>query len=162
MAATAKALFPWEHFMTIEEMKEKARTRVEQNNPGSNEFKPTRIFENIMNGTLVTVTFMTQAGKEDSNHVHFGPDEMRVYRWHGDVLADVSGSRERVWFFRFIELAGIGGVIAFVLVIAFSIMLCVLAFVPSTNSTVLEVIKASFTLILGFFFGSQSAGKKSA
>ena len=71
-------------------------------------------------------------------------------------------SRERVWFFRFIELAGIGGVIAFFLILVFSILLCVLAFVPTANSTVLELVKASFTIILGFFFGSQSAGKKSA
>lgn len=66
--------------------------------------RPSRIFENIMHGTVVTVTFTTQTGKEDHNLVHFGPDEMRVYRWHSDVLAAVSGSRERIWFFRFIEL----------------------------------------------------------
>lgn len=104
------------------------------------------------------MTFTTQTGKEDHNLVHFGPDEMRVYRWHSDVLAAVSGSRERIWFFRFIELAGIFGVIAFFLVLAFFILLCVLAFVPTANSTVLEVVKLSFTIILGFFFWKPECG----
>jgi hypothetical protein len=146
--------------MTLDEMKEEARARVEQDNPESTGFKVTRIFENIMNGTLVTVAFTTPTGKQDHNVVHFGPDGMKGYRWNSDVLAAVSVSRERVWFFRFIELAGIGGVIAFFLVLAFSILLCVLAFVPTANPTVLEVVKLSFTIILGFFFGSQSAGSR--
>jgi hypothetical protein len=146
--------------MTPEEMKEKARERIEQENPDGKEFKVGKVFENIMNGTLVTVNFKTQAGKEDLSLVHFGPDGMKPYRWHSEALAAISGSRERIWFFRFIELAGIGGVIAFFLVLAFSILLCVLAFFPNANETVLEVVKLSFTIILGFFFGSQSAGKR--
>jgi hypothetical protein len=149
--------------MTIDEMKEKARLRIEADNPGCTGFKATRVYENVMDGTVVTISFMTAASKEDSNHVHFGRNEARVYRWHGDILAAVSGARERVWFFRFIELAGVGGVIAFFLVLVFSILLCALAFFnPNVNPTILEVVKLSFTIILGFFFGSQSAAKKSA
>ena len=106
--------------MTLDEMKDKARARIETDNPGCTGFKVIRVFENVMDGTVVSVTFTTPAGKEDSNHVHFGRSEVRVYRWHGDILAAVAGSRERVWFFRFIELAGIGGVIAFFLVLIFS------------------------------------------
>jgi hypothetical protein len=95
--------------------------------------------------------------------VYFGRGETRVYRWHSDIIQSVSGARERVWFFRFIELAGVGGVIAFFLVLVFSILLCALAFFnPGVNPTILEVVKLSFTIILGFFFGSQSANKKSA
>ena len=149
--------------MTIDEMKEKARLRIEADNPGCTGFKATRVYENVMDGTVGTISFMTAASKEDSNHVHFGRSEARVYRWHGDILAAVSGARERVWFFRFIGLAGVGGVIAFFLVLVFSILLCALAFFnPNVNPTILEVVKLSFTIILGFFFGSQSAGKKSA
>jgi hypothetical protein len=149
--------------MTIDEMKEKARARVEKDNPESKEFEASpRIFENIMNGTVVRVDFTTPTGNKDHNLVHFGPNEIRVYRFTSDVLRAVSGSRERIWFFRFIELADIGGVIAFFLLLVFSILLCVLAFVPNANPTVLDVVKLSFTIILGFFFGSQSAGKKSA
>jgi hypothetical protein len=150
--------------MTLDEMMEKARARVAKENAESNGFKANaRIFENIMQGTVVRVDFTTETGKDDHNLVHFGPNGMRTYRWSSDVLRAVSGWREPVWFFRFIELAGIGGVIAFFLILVFSVLLCVLAFDPNTaNSTVLEVVKLSFTIILGFFFGSQSAGKKSA
>lgn len=87
-----------------------------------------RILDNILDGTLVTVTFKTDAGKEESNHVHLGKDEVRIYRWHSDVLAAVAGSREELWFFRFLEFAGVGGLIAFTLVMIFAIFLCVLTF----------------------------------
>ncbi len=46
-------------------------------------------------------------------------------------------------------------VIALILVVVFSVLLCVLAFTDTqANPSVVEVVKASFTLILGFFFGS--------
>ena len=132
--------------MTREEMEKEAQARVERANPGSKGFEVGKTLDNIMHGTLVTVDFTTEAGKKDHNLVHFGPDEVRGYRYHSDVAAAVSISRERVWFFRFIELAGIGGVIAFFLLLPFSILLCVLAFVPTANSAVLEVVKLSFTI----------------
>ena len=67
--------------MTIDEMKEKARARVEKDNPESKEFEASpRIFENIMNGTVVRVDFTTPTGNKDHNLVHFGPNEMRPYR----------------------------------------------------------------------------------
>jgi hypothetical protein len=149
--------------MTPDEMKKIALARLEEDTPEgvAGSFRVHRTFDNIMNGTVVRVNFKTQTG-EDHNLVHFGPNGMTRYRWTSDVLAAVSGWREPIWFFRFIELAGIGGVIAFFLILVFSILLSVLAFVPTANSTVLEVVKASFTLILGFFFGSQSAGKRAA
>jgi hypothetical protein len=90
-----------------------------------------------------------------------GRNDIRTFRWHSDVLNAISGTRERVWFFRFLELAGIGGVIAFILILIFSVLLCVLAFSSSTvNPSILEVVKLSFTVILGYFFGSQAAAKK--
>jgi hypothetical protein len=146
--------------MTLDEMKEKARERVQNDNPEGKDFKATKIYENVLGGTVVTVAFSV-AGKEESNHVLVGPEGLRIYRWHSDIIQAVSASRERIWFFRFIELAGIGGFIACVLVLVFSALLCVLAFrSPDSNSTILELVKLSFTLILGFFFGSQSAGKR--
>lgn len=150
--------------MNREEMKLRASERVQEANPKCSDFEARRVFENILDGIVVSVFFKTPEGKEDSNQVHFGRnDELRLYRWMGDVLAEVSSSRERVWLFRFIELAGIGGVIAFILVLIFSILLCALAFFnPNVNPTILEVVKLSFTIILGFFFGSQSAGKRVA
>ena len=146
--------------LTHDEMKTEALKRVTANNPG---MTPTssRVFENIMDGAVVGVFFKTKEGKEDSNCVYFGRDEVRDYRWFSDVIQAVSGARERNWLFRLIGLVGIGGVIALFLVLAFSILLSILAFVPH-DSTVLEVVKLSFTLILGFFFGSQTANKKTA
>jgi len=115
-----------------------------------------------MDGTLITVTFQTNQGKEDSNHIYFGRDEVRVYRWHSDALSAVANYKERLWFFRFIEMAGIGGVIAFMLILIFAIIVCVLAFSSTQNNpqstTIVEVVKSSFTLILGYFFG-QAAKK---
>src|SRR3989442_10862929 len=109
--------------MTLDELKEKARAKVENDNPGNTNFKVSKVFENLMDGTLISVSFQTSTGKEDSNHVHFGRmNEVRTYRWHGDVLNAIASTRERVWFFRFIELAGIGGVIAFILVLIFSVL----------------------------------------
>jgi hypothetical protein len=148
--------------MTLDELKDKARAKVETDNPGNTNFKAGKVLENILDGTLISVTFQTSAGKEDSNHVLFNKNnEMRTYRWHGDVLNAVAGAKERVWFFRFIELAGIGGVIAFGLIVIFAIFLCALAFAnPDLRPAVLEVVKLSFTTILGYFFGSQAAARK--
>src|SRR6185436_4186291 len=102
--------------MTLDEMKQQERIRVEADNPTGADFQVTRVWENILDGTLISVTFKATSGKEDSNHVHFARGgETRVYRWHSDIIQAVSGSRERIWFFRFIELAGVGGVIAFFL-----------------------------------------------
>jgi hypothetical protein len=146
--------------MKLDELRRKAMERVTTDNPEGIDFRVHKVYENIMDGTVISVFFKTPEGQEDSNHVHFGRNEVRVYRWHGDVLNAVSGTKERVWFFRFIELAGIGGVIAFVLVLIFSVLLCVLAFVKTpVNPTILEVVKLSFTIILGYFFGSQTARK---
>ena len=69
--------------MTLDELKEKARTKVENDNPGNTNFKVSRVFENLLDGTLISVTFQNSAGKEDSNHVHFAKNEVRTYRWHG-------------------------------------------------------------------------------
>lgn len=147
--------------MTLDEMKEKARKRVEADNPGSTAFQAGKFYENLMEGTLITVTFLTSAGKEDSNLVHFGKNEMRVYRWHSDVLNAVARSKEPIWFFRLLETAGIGGVIAFIVVVVFSIFMCIVAAIatPADRASVLEVVKLSFTLILGYFFGSKTAGR---
>jgi hypothetical protein len=145
--------------MTLEEIKDKAVARVEMDNPGNTSFKISKVYEHLMDGTLITVSFLTSSGKEDSNHVHFGRDEVRVYRWHGDVLNAIANYKERVWFFRFLEVAGIGGVIAFMLILIFSVLLCVLAFSPAVNASIVDVVKLSFTIILGYFFGQTTARK---
>jgi hypothetical protein len=50
---------------------------------------------------------------------------------------------------------------ALTLVVVFSILLCVLAFTTTiANPSVVEIVKLSFTVILGFFFGSQTGHKK--
>ena len=145
--------------MTLEEMKGKAVGRVEADNPDKKGFRVNKVYERLMDGTLITVSFQDSSGKEDSNHVHFGKDDNRVYRWHSDVLNTVANYKERLWFFRFLEMVGIGGVIAFMLVIIFSVLLCVLAFIPNANAAILDVVKLSFTIILGYFFGQTTAKK---
>ena len=136
-------------------MKEKAIARVETDNSGNTNFKVSKVYENLMDGTLITVSFRDDSGKEDFNHVHFGRNENRIYRWHNDVLNAVSNYKERVWFFRFLEFAGMGGLIAFILVQIFSLLLCVLAFFnTNVNPSIVEVVKLSFTIILGYFFGN--------
>src|SRR4029077_14943009 len=145
--------------MTLEEIKDKAVARVEADNPGNTSFKAAKVYEHLMDGTLVTVTFQNGSGKEDSNHVHFGKDDNRVYRWHSDVLNTVANYKERLWFFRFLEMVGIGGVITFILVILFSLLLCVIGLIPNANAAILDVVKLSFTIILGYFFGQTTAKK---
>jgi hypothetical protein len=145
--------------MTLEEMKDKAIAKVTADNPGCTGFKVTKVYEHLMDGTLITVSFVpSSGGKEDSNHVHFGRDEIRTYRWHSDALNAVANYKERSRFFRLVELSGIGGVIALMLVFIFSILLGVLAFrkPDSVNSSIVDIMKLSFTLILGFFFGQTT------
>lgn len=145
--------------MTIDSLKEKARLRIETDNPDKKEFRAAKVYENFMNGVLVSVSFRDATGKEDFNHVHFGQDDVRVYRWHGDVMTAVANHKERSWFFRFLEVSGMGGLIALFLLLVFSVLLSVLAFSGTqVNSSIVDIIKLSFTTILGFFFGSQSGG----
>jgi hypothetical protein len=146
--------------MTLEEMKDNAITKVTADNPNCTGFKVAKTYENLMDGTLITVAFVPSGGKEDSNHVHFGKDDIRTYRWHSDALNAVANYKERSPFFRLLELIGIGGLIALILVLIFSILLGVLAFTSSTqnpvNTSIVDVIKLSFTLILGYFFGQST------
>ena len=144
--------------MTVEELKDEAVQRVAEDNPNFRDFKISKVYENIMDGTLVTVSFHTGA-KEDSNHVHFGKNDVRVYRWFSDVLTAIGNYKERLWIFRFLEMVGIGGLIAFMLILIFSVLLCVLAFSSSVNQSIVDVVKLSFTIILGYFFGQTSTKK---
>lgn len=147
--------------MTLDEMTEEAKQRVQDNFPDGSDFRVKRHYENVMDGTLVSITFKNAAGKEETSHVHFGTDETRFYRWHSDVFNAMGNHKERNYFFRLLSLTGVGGVIALILIVVFSVLLCVLAFTDTqANPSVVEVVKASFTLILGFFFGSQTGHKK--
>jgi hypothetical protein len=146
--------------MNIDEMKKEAIARVMGDNPGKTDFEFSRSYDNLMDGTLITVSFRDSSGKQDFSHVHFGKDATRVYRWHNEVLNAVANYKERRWFFRFLEFAGMGGLIAFMLVLIFSVLLCVLAFNTNVNPSIVDVVKHSFTIILGYFFGSQASSKK--
>jgi hypothetical protein len=146
--------------MTRDEMTAKAVERVSADNPQGTNFKAYKVYESILDGTLVTVNFEQPARKDDSNQVHFGREGIRVFRWHSEVIDAISKAKERNPFFRLIELVGIGGVIAFILVLIFSILLCGLAIGNQNSATILEVVKMSFTIILGYFFGSQAAKGK--
>lgn len=142
--------------MTLDEIKAKAKAEVENANPQSSNINVKSIYENFLDGTLLTVTFTTLEGVESTNHVYFGDDtEIRLHRYFSDVFNTVSKHKERNFFFRFLEFGGISGLIACILIIVFSILLCVFAFSGEPNPGVLEVVKLSFTTILGFFFGSQ-------
>lgn len=147
--------------MTLDEMKEQAKAQVEVANPDLTNLRLSKVYENLMDGTLFTFSFRDSSGKEEYNHVHFYKDQSRFYRYHSEVLNAISNYKERSFFFRFLEHAGIGGLIAVILIIVFSSFLGVLAFSkPDIASSVVEVIKLSFTTILGFFFGSQAASRR--
>ncbi len=147
--------------MTLDEMKEEAKRRVEEAFPEGTNFRVKKVYEHLMDGTLVSINFQGQSGKEETAHIHFGSDETRFYRWHSDVLLAVTNHKERNPFFRLLTFAGVGGVIALTLVAVFSVLLSVLAFTGTpANPTVVEIIKFSFTIILGFFFGSQTSHRK--
>jgi hypothetical protein len=153
--------------MTLDEMRAAALARVKQDNPSCTDFTTEKTYENIMDGTVFAIAFKKPDGTKDTNHVYFRGKEERVLRWHSDVIAAVAAYRERNWFFRFIELAGLNGVLAFILLLIFSLLLVALAILnPSgsnaTIASILEIVKLTFTLILGYFFGSQSVSRKVA
>src|SRR5229473_3044598 len=141
------------------DMGENAKKLVMENYPKMKSVE-TKVYDDFMDGTLITVSFLDSAQKKDSNHVHFDRDGTpRVYRWHSEVMSAVSHYKERIWFFRFLEFAGMGGFIAVILIVVFSGLLAGLAISNPTNASIVEIVKLSFTTILGYFFGSQSATK---
>ena len=146
--------------MTLDDMKNEAKKRIEETFPEGTNFRVHKVYENLMDGTLVSIMFDTSTRKEEVAYIHFGSDEIRFHRWNSDVLNAVSSYKERNTFFRLLALTGIGGVIALILVVVFSILLFVLALMNPDNSSIVEVVKLSFTIILGFFFGSQTSHKK--
>ena len=146
--------------MTHDEMKAKAEEQVQVHNPDATNFQATKIYDNILEGTLITVNFDQTSKQNDSNQVLFVKDTVRIFRWQSEVLDTISRTKERNLLFRFIELVGIGGVIAFILVAIFSTLLCVLAITNKDSASIIEVVKVSFTIILGFFFGSQATKVK--
>jgi len=153
--------------MTEDEEKEKAIAITKDNNPGKTTFEINRVYEHFMDGTLISVAFpkdptipMDTPGNKDSNHIYFDSDgTVRRYRWHDEVMTAVANYKERIWFFRFLEFAGMGGLIAFILVVVFSLLLVVLAIKSNANPNIVEVVKLSFTTILGYFFGSQAQSR---
>jgi len=149
--------------MNLDEIAAKAQARVESQNPGCSKVNCLGVYEHVLDGTLADVTYDQSDGRPGYCYVWFGKGDIRSYRTASDIISAVSSYKESRWFFRFIEMAGIGGVIAFALVLIFSVFLCVLAFIPrQVDQTILEVVKLSFTIILGYFFGSQSSGKRDA
>jgi hypothetical protein len=144
--------------------KENAIAMVKQNCPDGINFEVKSVYKNVMDGTLVAISFGKSSEKSTCTktaYVHFGKEGKRYYRWHNALLNAIASHKERIFFFRLLELAGIGGVIALTLVVVFSILLSVLAFTTTTaNPSVVEVVNLSFTVILGFFFGSQTGHKK--
>ncbi len=146
--------------MTLDEMKERAKREVESANLNSTNMNVNKVYENLMDGTLITIAFQDKSGNKEYSHVHFRGEQIRFYRYHSDVLNDVSHYKERNMFFRFLEFAGVGGLIACMMLFIFTLVLSVLAFSSTNvNPSIVEVIKLSFTIILGYFFG-QLAGKK--
>jgi hypothetical protein len=98
----------------------------------------------------------TPAGNRAVNHVHFVNGRAQIYTNFGDVCHAVTRHQPNL-FFRFLEFSGVGGAIASFLVIIFAVLLCVLALgARDANSSILDIVKTSFTIILGYFFGSQS------
>ncbi len=147
--------------MTLDEMKKDAATRVQSDYSDGENFTIHQCYEGLMDGTLISVKFnKVGSQKEEFAHVHFSKKGERYFRWHSDVLVAVSNHKERSFFFRLLEFAGIGGFIALVLTIIFAILICAIAFSEKeANPSVIEVVKLSFTIILGFFFGSQATKK---
>ena len=142
--------------MDIANLKTEAEAKVQAENPGSTKIRSGDAYGNFLGGTLIDVTFQNIDGKDSINHVHFA-EEVKVYRVFHDVCEAVASYKERRLFFRFLEFAGIGGLIALILIVVFSFLLSVLAiWGKDTNSSTIEIVKMSFTLILGYFFGSQS------
>src|SRR5712691_1613765 len=132
--------------MITEELKTIAVETVERDNPEGKGFKIYRAYDNVMDGTLITVTF--HDAKDHTEYYHVQLDRggsPTSYRYNNDVFNAVSNYKERIWFFRFLEFAGMGGLIAVILVIVFSLLLCVLAFSSTANASIVEVVNLSFT-----------------
>jgi len=148
--------------MTQDEMKQAALRQVKDTYPDVTETETKQVYPNFLDGTLVAVSYKNKEGTQWS-YVHFGGGEPIFYRYNSEVMAKVANYKESSWFFRFLEFAGIGGLIAFTLVLIFSLLLGALAIMSkpdsATHSTIVEVIKLSFTIILGYFFGQASSRK---
>jgi hypothetical protein len=149
--------------MTKDEMTAKAREIAKEHNPpGITEPDAYRQpYENFLDGTLIPVTYRDNNSIPQYSYVYFRDSVATFYRNSSDVLNIVDNYKERTWFFRFLKEAGIGGLIAFMLIIILSALLCLSLFVaqPQNSTYVVDVIKLSFPVILGYFFG-QASGKK--
>lgn len=146
--------------MKAEEIKieKRALDEVKAANPGSTHHAVANMYPNFLGGTLVAVDFTMPGGGKATNHVHIVDGKFVVYRVFHDVCNAVSDYRERRWFFRLLEFAGVGGVIALFLIVVFSILLSVIAlWGVKADQTVVEIVKLSFTTVLGYFFGSQAS-----
>ena len=142
--------------MTTKELEKLAVTEVLTANPGGDGYAAINTYSNVMDGALVEVQFVTREGVRAINHVYFGKKEVGVFRSFHEVCAAMANHKESSFFFRLLSSTGVGGLIALILIGVFSVLLSVLAMTNSTpNQSVIEVIKLSFAIILGYFFGSQ-------
>src|ERR1700682_576571 len=97
--------------MITKEQEANAIDEVRRNNPEGKDFKIYRAYDNVMDGTLITVTFHDDA-KDHTKYYHVHLDRGGTptpYRYNNDVFNAVSNYKERIWFFRFLEFAGMGG-----------------------------------------------------
>ncbi len=138
------------------EMQKEAVTLVQRWNPGCRNAVSGDSYNNFLGGMLIDVEFMTIMEQPAINHVHFVNGRVRIYTKFGDVCEAVINFQPN-WFFRFLDFAGVGGAIASFLMIIFGVLLCILAVgVRDANSSILDIVKLCFVIILGYFFGSQT------
>ena len=136
-------------------LSEQAIARVRAANADGKDFTVHNIYRHILDGPLVEVGFMSPKGWA-INHVRFGKQD-EIYRAFNEVCRAIDMHKERSFFFRLLTFTGVGGLIALFLISVFSVLFCILALSDTApNSSVVEVIKLSFAIILGFYFGSQS------
>lgn len=137
-------------------LEKEAIEAVRVTNPHGTGHHIVNAYSNIMDGTLIEVQFTTAEGVAAINHVLLRRGAHEVYRTFHEACLALASHKERSFFFRLLNAIGVGGLIALILIIVFSILLCFLALTNGTpNQSIIEVIKLSFAIILGYFFGSQ-------
>ena len=66
--------------MTLDTLKENAKNTAKKYLSDGKDFTVKKVVENLMDGTLITVSFKSSSGSGETCHIHFGRDGTRFYR----------------------------------------------------------------------------------
>lgn len=141
--------------MTEAELKRDAEGAVNDVEPDGSKFHAKSIIENFNGGSLVIVEYDDEDGDDVESFVYYLGERRSVYA-DAEGLARSVADKSKPTFWSLAldpsKIGGVSGIVALIITIA----ICWRYTAEGSNLKVPEVLANAWTIIIGFYFGSQT------